>query len=537
MFSSSRNRDLFILLVLCIALFWWRLGKLGLIDPDEPFYAQTAREMLVSGDWVTPQIFGQPQFEKPIFFYWLTAASYRVFGVNEFAGRIPSALPATAMVLLVYAFGARVFNRRTGLLAATVLASGIEYTLMSRLMLTDIALALFIAGSLCSYWLAIEDEERRGRWIVLHFVCAGFAVLTKGPVATLVTLFATACFSFWAKRPMPYRSRALPWGLALYALIAVPWFATMLWKFGWTYFNDFFVHENIMRLLHAEHPANNHFYYYVAILLGGSIPWLPVLACAIWRAWRGVRHDARLVFLWSWILTSLVFLTIAQSKLPSYIFYVFVPLALVAAATLEDFFEKGFRTRGERKLVFGLAILQVVIGIAAPMVKQAKPFATPTLLFAVCLALGVALLASGRMRGWVTMNALATIALIGGALEFSTDRVEAFSSARPTAEAMQRGDSGGRSYLAGKFLARGIYFYADKPVTVLANKAQPFWSPHPLPVVAGGKELATFLTQHPDTVCTIRRSEWPNWAKLDVVKAAGEPEWIGDNAVVRFGPR
>src|ERR1700749_1367895 len=96
-------RDLLLLLALCFVVFWWRLGALGLIDPDEPFYAQTAREMVQSGDWVTPQIYGAPQFEKPIFYYWLVAGSFRAFGETEWAGRAPTAVFATALVLLVWA--------------------------------------------------------------------------------------------------------------------------------------------------------------------------------------------------------------------------------------------------------------------------------------------------------------------------------------------------------------------------------------------------------------------------------------------------
>ena len=107
-------------------VFWVRLGRIGLIDPDEPFYAVTAQEMLQGGDWVTPKIFGEPQFEKPVFYYWLVAASFKIFGVNEWAGRLPSALPGTLMVFLVYAFTARVWNRRAGLLAGVVLAAGLE---------------------------------------------------------------------------------------------------------------------------------------------------------------------------------------------------------------------------------------------------------------------------------------------------------------------------------------------------------------------------------------------------------------------------
>src|SRR5258708_31531914 len=105
MFRDSAWRDAALLVLVCTLIFWWRLGSLGLIDPDEPFYAQTAHEMVATGDWVTPQIFGHPQFEKPIFFYWLTAASFKVFGESEFSARLSSALPGPVLVLLAYAFG------------------------------------------------------------------------------------------------------------------------------------------------------------------------------------------------------------------------------------------------------------------------------------------------------------------------------------------------------------------------------------------------------------------------------------------------
>src|SRR5438132_979499 len=114
-------RHVALLLLVCAVVFWWRLGKLGLIDPDEPFYAQTAHEMIRTGDWLVPRIFGQPQFEKPPLYYWLVAGSFRVFGENEFAGRLPSALFGTALVLMTYAFARRIFNPRAGLLSALVL--------------------------------------------------------------------------------------------------------------------------------------------------------------------------------------------------------------------------------------------------------------------------------------------------------------------------------------------------------------------------------------------------------------------------------
>ena len=538
-----KSRDLLILLILCVLVFWVRLGRIGLIDPDEPFYAVTAQEMLQGGDWVTPKIFGEPQFEKPVFYYWLVAASFKVFGVNEWAGRLPSALPATLLVFLAYGFTARVFNRRTGLLSGVVLASGLEFAIMSRLMLTDIALALFIAGSMYCYWLAVEDERRRTRWVLLHFAFGGLAMFLKGPVGAIVTVLAALAFSLLTKRPHPYRGRALWAGIAVYLAIGAPWYAVMFWKYGWAYFDEFVIHENIMRFFHAEHRANNHFWYYIAILLGGSIPWMPAVVMACSRALRdGIRRDARLVFLWTWLLTSFVFLTLAQSKLPSYGFFMFVPLAQIVAVAMDELWSRGFRDAKERAVTIALCVVQSGIGVAAPFIKIARPFEVPALLCSGCLAVGLIFVWHGRVAGWVAANAAATAALVIGALTFSAAHVEAYSSARPVAEKMMQMRKGGESLVGGVFLVRGIHYYTHQPMTVIGVSEKPFkWTQHNLPVIAGMDGvgatggLREFLKQHGSAVCTLRRAEWNvHWNHPELWDAENPPVWSGDNVIVRF---
>src|SRR2546422_4756986 len=125
--ASSARRDLAILLLVCVVAFWWGIGRVGLIDPDEPFYAESAREMLARHERVAPYIFGHPQFEKPILFYWLEMISFSAFGRSEGAARAPAALFGTLLTLLTYAFGARAFGRRVGFLAALVLATSVIF--------------------------------------------------------------------------------------------------------------------------------------------------------------------------------------------------------------------------------------------------------------------------------------------------------------------------------------------------------------------------------------------------------------------------
>ena len=536
MFKSSRA-DFFVLLVVCFAAFWWRLGTLGLIDPDEPFYAQTAREMVQSGDWMTPRIYGAPQFEKPIFYYWLVAGSFKVLGETEFAGRFPTAVFATALVLLTWAFARRVWNGRAGFLAALVLATGLEFCVMSRLMLTDVPLAFFLAGSLFSYWLAMRCDARRHWWIFWALVCNGLAVLTKGPIGSLVPLLATAIFCWRTRRPHLYRGAGFWWGVAGYAVIVVPWYGLMFAEHPRQFWDDFFVRDNFLRMIRAEHPANNHFWYYPGLLLLGSIPWMPAVALVVRRTWRGLRDDDAAFFQWCWLLTSLVFLTIAQSKLPSYAFYLFVPLAVLIGRTLDDVLARGFASDGERKFVIGFAVAQCLLVLGLPFVKAAHSFTFPIGLVAVCLAISLIFLLRRQLAPWLLMSASASLALLVGALTVALPAVEAESSARPVAMAMLKERQTDEPLISGKFLVRGLIYYTRLPISILANKAQPFWAEHPLPVIVGRKGLRAFAGQHPSALCALRKSDW---AWLDDEEVFADREGfaaMGENVIVRAHPR
>jgi len=529
---QSRRLDLLVLLFVCFAAFWWRLGVLGLIDPDEPFYAQTAREMVQTHNWVTPQIYGAPQFEKPIFYYWLVAGSFSLFGETEWAGRMPTALFATALVLLVWAFASRVWSARSGFLAALVLATGLEFCVMSRLMLTDVPLAFFLAGAIFSYWRAGENEERRNFWITLSIACNGLAVLTKGPIGSLAIWFTTFAFAFVTKRKSLYRGPGLWWGLLLYAIIVVPWYAAMFAWHAKPFWEEFFVRDNFLRLIRAEHPANNHFWYYAGLLLLGSIPWMPAVVLAVRRAFSTFRDDPALLFQWCWLLTSLVFLTIAQSKLPSYGFYLFVPLAVIVGRNLDLLLDRGFISIGERRLIIGFAVFQCVTLAVLPFVKAAKPFTFPIALVAICLVVALVFLVQKRLASWLLASAVASLALFAGALTKALPAVEAESSAKPLAMALLKERRENEPVVSGKFLVRGIIFYTRLPVSVLANKPRPFWADHPLPIIVGHKGFRAFAAQYPSVLCGIRKSDWP--IIDDETSIVGQPSTvIGENIMIR----
>jgi 4-amino-4-deoxy-L-arabinose transferase-like glycosyltransferase len=199
---STRFQATF-LVVLVFILFWWRLGSLGLIDPDEPFYALTSREMVQSGDWVTPRVFGEPQFEKPILFYWETCLSQVIFGDNEFGARVPGALAASLVVFLTWYIGRRLLNPLAGFLSAVVLASGGLFIVMSRLMLTDLSHTFFISAGMYCLWRAFHDEEKRFRWLVALTVTSALSMLTKGPQGVAFVFMAGLMYQWLVAHRCP----------------------------------------------------------------------------------------------------------------------------------------------------------------------------------------------------------------------------------------------------------------------------------------------------------------------------------------------
>jgi 4-amino-4-deoxy-L-arabinose transferase-like glycosyltransferase len=504
----TRPLRIALLLVICGVAFWWRLGYLGLIDPDEPFYAQTTREMLQAHDWVTPRIFGQPQFEKPILIYWLSMGSFRLFGPSEFAARVPAALFATILVFMTWAFASRQLGGREGLLSAVVLATAVEFIISARMMLTDMVFAAFVCGSAFSLWFAAREERLRDRWFLAACGLCGLAVLTKGPLGLLLPLFALAALLLQRARPLPARPASIALGLAVFTLIAVPWYAIMLRMYGSQYFDSFFLHENVGRFLHAEHPGNNRPYYYLAVLVGGSIPWMPVLAVLVRRArnagfWSGLPR-----YLAAWGLLCLVFFTLAASKLPSYVLFLLVPLSILIGHALAALLAEGARDRAETWAMGALALVQAAAFLIAPRLTPYSVLAWPLGLVGGCLAIAFLLQTWRASVPWVAVSALAAPVLVVACLGWAGPTLDDILSTRTLARGIAGEVRVSEPVMASPILARGVFYYSHHPVTVLSGKARPFYTPHPLPIVVGVGGLVGYLRSEGSALCALTASDW-----------------------------
>ncbi|HLC21492.1 MAG TPA: glycosyltransferase family 39 protein, partial [Candidatus Methylomirabilis sp.] len=352
--SNRRTRDggaVALLILLSLLLFFHRLGSLGLFDADEPAFAEAAREMLVSGDWITPQFNFQPRFDKPILFYWLIVLAYKAFGIGEFAARFWSALFATALVLSIYLFGQRVLGRRGALIAALAFATNVGTAILARAAVTDMTLVFFMTWAFFCFFGASRATARTGEGCVLiGYVAMALSVLTKGPIGLLIPGLVIGLFLAIRRGAGASLSRVRPLlGLSIFAAIALPWYLLVVRENGWDFIYGFIVKHHLVRYSGVVSGNAGAPYYFLPVVLLGFFPWSAMLPKAFGDLWtvrmklRGdlTAREELLLFSWLWFGVVFVFFSLSGTKLPSYIFPAFPALAMLTGAAGECLFDEG----------------------------------------------------------------------------------------------------------------------------------------------------------------------------------------------------
>ena len=292
-----------------------------LLDPDEPVYAETAREMLQFQDFISPRIYGDFWYDKPPMYYWLVAASFKMFTIGEFAARFPSAFLAVSGTVLVYLSGRKLFNERAGLLAALVLTTSLEYFYLGNAAVTDMTLTFFLTAALLSFL-------HRKYYLLYGF--AALAVLTKGPVAIFFCGVIISLYMIMTGNLNRLKRMKLISGGVLFALIALPWYVVMHSLHGMVFIDTFLGIHNVTRFLQPEHASGAVWYYYIPVLAAGFFPWSAFLVRAFLSGLKEkgeYRHTC--VFLVIWASVVFLFFSISQTKLVSYILPMYPPLALM----------------------------------------------------------------------------------------------------------------------------------------------------------------------------------------------------------------
>ena len=358
-------RCLFLLILLCSLTFFVGLDRVPITDSDEAFYAEGAREMIETRDWLTPHFNYQPRFEKPVLYYWLAASSYLVFGVSEIAARFPSALAGLALALLTFVCGCRWYDKATGLLAGTIIATNFGYLAITHQALPDLPLAFFItlatwaglnffSDSPTHKALAFLDRivTVRRQWLLLSTLALAAAFLTKGPIGIVlpfIVIVSVRICLLWSRRksqgprisflePLTLIDCALA-GL-VFAVVATPWYLAVTAVHGTEYLTSFFIGENIQRFATNKFNDPRPFWFYLPIVFGGIFPWSPFVFLWIRPAIQFLRlpYSPQLIHiqLLCWTFVPLLFFTISVGKQPRYILPILPPLAILLAKTIRS---------------------------------------------------------------------------------------------------------------------------------------------------------------------------------------------------------
>ncbi len=327
-------------------LWTWQLPFLG---PDEPRYAQVAREMLEHKDFFVPRLGGNAWFEKPVLLYWLMALSYASFGVNEFAARLPSVLAAFFSVVILYGTMNTIRGAKEALLSATVLATTSFFASFSHAATFDMLLTFCITSALCCY-LLYEHEQRNSKWLRWMYVFAGSGVLAKGFVALALIGIILISYLILSRRWKELFLLKPVEGALIVAAVTAIWFIPVSMIYGSRFWDEFVYRHHFVRYTSTQYHRSQSLLFYIPVMLAGTYPW----SFAPFSA-RPAATDLKR-FALCWLLGPVVFFTISQTKLPGYVLPVIPAFAILAGLSL------AVHTNRIRALALGIGVNLLLIG-------------------------------------------------------------------------------------------------------------------------------------------------------------------------------
>jgi len=517
--NNQYIKHVVILAILSYFCFMFGNGLISLTIPDEVFYTQTAKEMAQQHSWMTPYLFGQPQFEKPVFLYWLLRLGFMVFGINSFAARFFPALFGIFGVIAVYLLGRIGFkDPKKAFISAIVLMTCGLYIGLARTVFTDLIFSVFILLSLLSFYWGYSFENRKGPGILLFFVFAALATLSKGPLGALITFLSVASFLLVKKDLKFLLNRYLPWGLLLFGLISLPWYILMFKLYGNTFVHEFFYNDHFRRIIEAEHRGNDTWYFYPLSMVGCIFPWSIFLIFSLFFLPRYLKQKDNYfyVFLVCWVACVLVIFQSAHSKLVSYIFPLFAALALFTGNFITDLIKQEKKRLISFILTLNLLtvfLVPVALIIASLWFKRYLSLYLLTqsvinFFILVFLAFGfyIAFLIS-RKKILTSIYCFALfVPIMIYLVPFVRYGIQPYLSPEQSCEYLVKNYKIDNTILSSKFFVRGVKYYTDKEVAVIDMPGTPFFSPHPIPFLNSKDKLLDFLRKQKVTYCVLKKN-------------------------------
>jgi 4-amino-4-deoxy-L-arabinose transferase-like glycosyltransferase len=451
---TNRTRtDSLLLAGFCAFLFLYGLAQFGLIGADEPRYAQVAREMLQRHDWVTPTLGGQPWLEKPPLYYWQAMVAYAIFGVSDWAARLPSALDATLLVLAVYFFLRR-FRPGVELDGALIVASSAGIVGYARAASMDMALAAAFTIGMLGWWA--WRESGKNIYLATFYALMALGTLAKGPVAlflagVVIVLYAAAARE-WR---LILKTLWLP-GILLFCAIALPWYFAVQMR-NPDFFREFVLEQNLGRFSKNLYHHTESVWYYLPVTALALVPWTAFVIAAFVRRirlWWAERRFASAaegdsgsrvgVFACCWLIVPVVFFSISQSKLPGYI----LPAIPAGALLLADYLREHLGQSDAEPAATALVVLHALLAggliipallIAYLITQHRLPGGQPMLValavgFVLCAGIALTLVRKGGLRMLRFVTLIPVVLSVGAVLRVGAVSLDQTLSARPLAK-------------------------------------------------------------------------------------------------------
>ena len=395
--STLAKRVWPLFLLAALAFYFYGIGSLPFVGPDEPRYAQVAREMFTREDPVTPTLGGHTWFEKPALLYWMLMASFKAFGVSEWAARLGPACAGLLAIIIIYWLGRRVERAETqaggakaevdeagqalideaererdapalGLWSAIALASSGGMIIFSRAVSFDVIVTMTMTAAFaCFFGAELEQNEKRRRWLLAGFYAfVGASLLAKGLIGIILPAGVVGLYLLLQRRwPSRRLMKSLLWGLPLAFVVAALWYAPVIQRHGWTFVDEFIIQHHFARFASNKYHHPGPFYYYLPAILILSLPWPVFLLGALARArhwnWRGTDALSRFrLFALVWLVVPIAFFSVSGSKLPGYI----LPSLPAAALLIGERLARIVDGEGRANMIraTGLLLLALVAG-------------------------------------------------------------------------------------------------------------------------------------------------------------------------------
>jgi 4-amino-4-deoxy-L-arabinose transferase-like glycosyltransferase len=466
MLRRSRNTLLAALLVAAVIPYFLNLGVSSIWDANEAFYAQTPREMMEAGDYVTPSFNFQLRMNKPVLSYWNVAAAYHLFGISEWSERLPIAIGAVVIIGTAFGLGRLLGGTTAGLFAALVLATSPRLVLLARRIIIDIHITMWTGLVLLLFALAEMRPQRRRLYLCLMYAAAGFGVLTKGPVAVFLPAVVFLVYLASQKRLGDLRHMMLPAGALISLAIVVPWYYLLYREHGWEYIGAFIFGENLGRYAEPIGHQSRGLLFYIPVMLADLFPWSLMIPIALWWAIREERQHRVARLLVVWIATIVIFFSLSGTKEDLYI----LPIVSAEAALIGAMVARGLDRRAVASGAGATAVLLLGTGSLAVWVfTVANRYSLDggALVGATALTGGIAALV------WLFgRNVFASIVTVAGSLVIivwcivlcTLPDFERYKPVRPFSSIIRSRASIGAIVGSYKFSLPSMVFYLHRPV-------------------------------------------------------------------------